>query len=158
MSTIRKYLLLPLIFIVAYLTTFWFDWQYKFLIIKYYKCFTDGKIHFNGKPFFFFPTGYFSLSFGLYCTALAFILLIKDTKKKLLKVVVTLITFFLSMAIISYINSNADLIECTACSNGERNLRYSEVPYDTIFIESLAISLLIFFLLDAVMKRNQLKK
>lgn len=41
-----------------------------------------------------------------------------------------------------YFDSSIKLLECTACDDGTRVLRYNDIRYDSIFVISLIISLL----------------
>ena len=153
----KRYLLVLLIFILASLSVAWFAWYYRLLVIKLHILSTSGKIHFVGKNFLFFASEYSMLSFGVFCSAISFRLFISDTRKRLLKIILTVVSFFLATAIICYINSMGEVLECTACNDGIKKLNYGNVSYDTIFIGSLGVSLLVFIVSDLITqaKRNE---
>jgi len=157
MKTRTNYILYPVIFISACLISACFDSYYRQLVIECYLLSTNGNIHFVGKYFLFFPSEYFIFCFGLYCTVLSFVLLKKTVRNKLIKLAIALFTFFLSIAAICYVYSNKYIMECTACDDGVRKLRYAEVPYDAIFIESLSLSLLIFLVIVWFSKNRNTK-
>jgi len=157
-GTSKTYPLLLLIFILTSLSAIWFDWYYRLLVIKLYILSTNGKIHFIGKNFLFFTNEYYLLSFGAFCTIISFRLLKSGAQKRLFKIILTVFSFFLATAIICYINSNVYVARCTACTDSVVKLIYGHVNYDAIFIESLGISLLTFFVLDIVIQNNRLEK
>lgn len=154
----KRYLFILLIFVLASLSTAWFDWYYRLLVIKLYILSTSGKIHFVGKNFLFFANGYSMLSFGVFCSVISFKLLKSDIRKRLFKIILTVISFLLATAIICCINSNLYVMECTACNDGTRELIYGHVNYDAIFIGSLGISLLVFFVTDFITQNKHKEK
>jgi len=154
----KRYLLLLLIFIVASLSTAWFAWYYRLLVIKLHILSTSGRIHFVGKNFLFFANEYSMVSFGVFCSIISFRLLKSDARKRLLKIILTVISFFLSTVIICYIDSTKYVVKCAACINGVVKLNYGQINYDAIFIESLGLSLLFFFIVDISTRNKRLGK
>ena len=152
MSVTKKYLLVLLIFILAAFSCLWFDQYYWQLVGKLYLLSTSNKIHFTGKPFHLFPNMYFLLSLSLFCSIITFLLINTSTKWWLLKIVITIVSFFIATAAISYIESNSYLIECTTCNDGTRKLSYGSIPYVKIFIESLTFSTMVFLVINRIFR------
>ena len=68
-------------------------------------------------------------------------MLFERTLSQLLgNILLATVLFFLTTTATSYITSLATVAQCTACSDGKRNLSYNEVNYDLIFLLSLFIA------------------
>lgn len=53
-----------------------------------------------------------------------------------------LFLFSIAIILISSLNANLKVIECTACDGGIRKLGYGEINYNLILISSLVISII----------------
>ena len=136
MNRTRRILLLPLVFVVTTLSTFFFYGGYRKMVRFFYKVFTHGKIHFFGKTTYQFPDDYFVLSFGVLCVVFAILLYRHTLKQRVYRSLFALALFILSNIIVSYARSTMALAECTACKGGILTMHVNAVPYDAIFISS----------------------
>ncbi len=150
----RKYLLLPLIFILSVVLTFIFQAQYKYLVLRCYLAFTDGVIMLAGKTWFLFPGGSMMLSFGVFCTSISLILF-KRKNGSALKIFTAIFAFFLATFIVCFIKSNNEVSGCTSFRNHRAIVFINDVPFDTIFVASLVVSFLVFWLADILISRRK---
>lgn len=114
----------------------------RLLIQALFKSLTNNVIHFYGKDFHLFASPYYYLSFGLLLLVAWFSWNGFILKQKILYGLVTALIFFVSIIVISWLNSNAMIIECTACNDGTRGIHYNDINYDAIIIGSLFLSMI----------------
>jgi hypothetical protein len=154
MAKLKEALLLITVFILAAFSAIYYEHNYRLFVRKVFKFINGENILFFGKDFHLFPSLKFVLSFGIFCT-IAFYIILKFIKKKILLTAITIITFFAVTIISSTIDSKLKIIECTACQDGVRKLSSSGINYDFHFILSLIIALLPLLLLT--WKQNKAK-
>lgn len=114
----------------------------RLLIQALFKSLTNNAIHFYGKDFHLFASPYYYLSFGLLLLVAWFSWNGFILKQKILYGLVTALIFFVSIIVISWLNSNAMIIECTACNDETRGIHYNDINYDAIIIGSLFLSMI----------------
>ena len=114
----------------------------RLLIQTLFKSLTNNAIHFYGKDFHLFASPYYYLSFGLLLLVAWFSWNGLTSKQKILYGLMTTLIFFVSIISISWLNSNAMIIECTACNDGTRGIHYNDINYDGIIIGSLFLSMI----------------
>ena len=149
--TFNRILLLIFIFALGVALAFYFEYYYRVLVVDLYKKFHPGQFTFFGK-YFQFPGARFISAFGIFGVALTSLLF--GQRKKILKLLIAVILFFLSTAAIVYAHSSYQLAACTACNDGKLTLGLRDIPYDLYFYASLFISLLPVFIM-AFNKRKQ---
>jgi cell division protein FtsL len=137
--TFNRILLLIFVFVLCVALAFYFEYYYRVLVVELYKEIHPGQFTFNGK-YFQFPGARFVSAFGIFGILLTSFLF--EQRKKILKLLISVILFFLSTAVIVYANSSYQLAACTACNDGKLTLGLREIPYDSYFYASLFISLL----------------
>jgi len=157
MSNRRIYLLCFISFVAGCLLASYFDFYFRQIVIRLYLLSSNGKIRFVGKNFLFFSGIGLLVSFGVYCAVLVYRICKVGIRKVLVKIIVSIFTFFFSLVCACFYLGTAAVIECTACK-GIRKLRYEDLPYDTIFIACLAISLVVFVIMYWRKKSNQIKQ
>jgi hypothetical protein len=139
------------VFLPAAFLAFYSEISYRRMVRFFFQLFQDGKIKFIGKNFHF-PDPYFIISFGLYCVLLS-VFLTGLARHKSLKLVFTLLIFFVATLATTYIDSMLKVAECTACRDGVRTLHFNAISYLFHFITGLLLSLLPFGL--PYFKRNK---
>lgn len=149
--TFNRILLLIFIFMLGVALAFYFEYYYRVLVVDLYKRFHPGQFILFGK-YFHFPGGWFVSAFGIFGMLLTGFLF--EQRKKLLKLLITVILFFLSTAAIVYADSSYQLAACTTCNDGKLTLSLRDIPYNLYFYASLFISLLPVFIM-AFNKRKQ---
>jgi hypothetical protein len=149
--TFNRILLLIFIFVLGVALAFYFEYYYRVLVVDLYRRFHPGQFIFFGK-YFQFPGGWFVSAFGLFGILLTGFLF--EQRKKILKLLITVILFFISTAAIVYAGSSYQLAACTACDDGKLNLNLGNIPYDLYFYAGLFISLLPVIIM-AFKKRKQ---
>jgi hypothetical protein len=125
----------------------------RHLIQILFKASTNNAIHFYGKDFHLFASASYYLSFGFLLLITWFSWTGLSSNQKVLDALLTTVIFFIAIVFISCLNSNAMIVECTAC-NGTRGIHYNDINYDGIIIGSLFLSM-IRTALRLVRKRNQ---
>jgi hypothetical protein len=113
----------------------------RHLIQILFKASTNNAIHFYGKDFHLFASASYYLSFGLLLLITWFSWMGLSSNQKVLDGLLTTIIFFVAIVFISCLNSNAMIVECTAC-NGTRGIHYNDINYDGIIIGSLFLSMI----------------
>lgn len=142
MKNWKKYLLIITVFILAVIASFLFEENYRHLVRYLYQFFTNGNLSFAGKNFHLFPSWSFVLAFAAFCSLLTIKMLICRGWKNVTMVFIAVLIFFAATSAICWWNSTTAIIECTACNNGKRIIRYNELNYDTIFMVSLALAVI----------------
>ncbi len=143
--------------LVSIVVAFLFEDYYRQLVRFLFKFFNGDNIQFLGKNFHLFPSDSFVVAFGLF-TSLIFLLLKFSTRPNRLKrTCVTVIVFFAMTILITALDSNRLIIECTACDDGIRRLTFNQVTYDKYFIISLTTAFA-YLLTTYLLERKRLKK
>jgi hypothetical protein len=152
----RSILILPLVFVLAAFSSFFFYSPYRRMIRYFYRVFTHNKIHLFGKDFPIFPSDYLVISFGICCVVLVALLFRHRFVQGLYRVLLTLALFFLCILLFCYFKSAMALAACTTCK-GILMLNFSAIRYDVIFITSVLIALLPLVLMEVIwqVKRKQ---
>jgi hypothetical protein len=139
---IKKLLIGTLAFAAGLATSILAESELRQLIRTLFRKLTNNAIHFYGKDFHLFASSYYYLSF-------AFIFLIiwiscKDhyIKENTKTGLMVLVIFFLSIVMLSLLDSNGRIAECTACQNGIRRIHYNDINYDAIICISLWASII----------------
>jgi hypothetical protein len=114
----------------------------RHLIQTLFRISTNNGIHFYGKDFHLFASVYYYLSFGLVLLTIWFSWNGLTPRQKVVDGLLTTMIFFIAIIIISWLNSNAMIVECTACNDGTRGIHYNEISYDVIIIGSLFLSMM----------------
>lgn len=128
-------------FIIGVALAIMFEDYYRRLIIYLFILFNGENIQFTGKNFHLFPSELFVVVSGLFVSLTFFIIYITP-RINILKIITwTVLIFILTTIIITFIDSERLITECTACKDGIRNLTYNEVPYDKYYLISIILSL-----------------
>lgn len=103
---------------------------------------TSNHIRFTGKNFHLFSSYFYYSSF-----ALAFLLFFLtnlglEVKQIIKSGIISILLFTLAVVVISLIDANMKVIECTACNDGIRILHWNEINYDLILSTSILISMI----------------
>lgn len=142
MTRNKRILILPLVFVLASIASFFIQRPFARMTRYFYSTFTHNKIYFTGKYFRLFPGDAFILSFGICCVVFTALLFRHTFKQGLYRTLIALGLFFLSVAVVCWFNSTAWLAACTACKTGRRPMGMGQVKYDIIFITGLSIAIL----------------
>jgi len=107
-----------------------------------FKWSTSNKIEFAGKNFYVFSNKLYFITFGI--TFL--ILILENLKQKatqiLKRIIVNFLIFSIVLIIISAIDANIKVIQCTACDKGTRTLHWNDINYGLIIGISAILSIL----------------
>ena len=132
--------------VVAYfLAVFAFTYEenYRELIRNLYQQLTENRITFkNFGKYFHFASGEFVSAFVIFIISIFILLKKQENKKRIRNMILGTLLLIISTILFCYIDSNGKLIECTACDDGKRVLRFNDVKYDLIFISSLIFGIL----------------
>ncbi|MEN2402459.1 hypothetical protein GKZ90_0021900 [Flavobacterium sp. MC2016-06] len=143
MKIFFKILILIIVAFLLALLAFAYEEHYREFIRFLYGLLTENKITFknNGK-YLHFASGEFISSFTIFIISI--FLLLKGQEKSQIgrNIILGIIFLILSTLIFCYIGSNGKLMECTACDDGKRVLKFNDINYDLIFISSLIIGIL----------------
>lgn len=90
---------------------------------------TNNRVQFIGKNFYTFASPVYYASLGLIFSLLALDLFSKTITKIIIYGVLAFLIFIIMLIGICTIDANLKIIECTACDDGIRKLRYNEVNY-----------------------------
>lgn len=119
------------------------------------KSFNGNNIVFIGKDFHLFVSFTFMISFGVFCS-LTFVIFKKYNFFNPLKVLIcSTLSFLITLFLIIYIHSKLLIIECTACDDGIRRLGYYEITYDSYWIISLSITLLVIGIITFIQSKKK---
>lgn len=143
MTNLKLYLYSILLLLISSALAFYFESNYEHGVRILYEKLSNHKIlfldHSNYSPL---TRGSFILSFGLFISLTYYLLIHQTLKQKIINVVLAGILFILSTIAYCYFNGLFKQIECTACDDGIRVLKYSDINYDFIFVSSLLTALL----------------
>ncbi|NNV58027.1 hypothetical protein [Limnovirga soli] len=160
MDKLKAILLLLLVFILTVVIAFYFENNYRVLVRHFFNFFQGAKIKFIAKDFHLFASPYMLAAFGLFSVSLTVLLYGQSKRRRLIYLSLTILLFFITTFVSTYIDSTGYVDECTACQDGVRRLHYNEINYDFHFITSLVIGLLPLlwtFLKKQISKRRQRK-
>ena len=143
MNKFKGGLILLVVFIASIYCSFYFEESYRKFIRYLYVALSDGRItFFTLKKYLHFASVEFILSFGLFIVVLCFLSYRQTTKQRIVNISLTLSILVSSTLIQSYSDSFFKIVECTACSDGTRQLHHSDINYDFIFISSLILAII----------------
>ena len=143
MTRLKAIFLLILIFVVTAGLSFYFENKFQITIRHLYSSLTDNKISFeHPRKYFHFASDLFVFSFGLYMTLLSYLIFKQTPRQRIINSLLTFILFPFTVLLYSYFDGLIKLVECTACDDGTRVLKYNDIRYDSIFVISLIISLI----------------
>lgn len=115
---------------------------FRSLIQDIFQWSTSDKIQFVGKNIFIFSNKLYFLTFGIGIL----ILTLENFNQKLIQVLksitITLLIFGILLIVISFIDANIKVAECTACNDGIRKLNWNEINYGFILGASAIISII----------------
>ncbi len=151
-TKLKRIVLNCLAFIIGIIVAFYSELFFRKQIQNLYKWSTSNKIQFTGKDFYLPGNIIHYISFGL-----AFLIFYLYNKNETITIILK--RFFLNSFIfiitivgISYLDANIKLVECTACPNGIRYLRYNEIKYS--LITGLSVFLAIFPIIIRLAKQT----
>lgn len=131
------------LFVFGVLSAFLFEDYYRQFIRFLYKYFTDDKLIFIGKNFHLFASLKFVLTFSIFCSVLFFALSRNIFYNKIKAIFYSFLIWFLTINILSFIDSKGLVIQCTACNDGIKRINYNEINYDSNFVLSILTTLLV---------------
>ena len=160
MNRIKIILILLLVFVLTITLAVYYENSYRVLVRFFFKSFQGDKIKFIGKNFHLFASPYFVIAFGLFSILLTMFLYRKNNRRRFIYLFLTIVLFFITTIVTTYIDSFGKVVECTACQDGVRPLHFNAVNYDFHFITSLVgglVPLFYTFLKKQILKRRQKK-
>ena len=137
----KKILISIGLFIIGIAISSFAEDQLRYLIQTLFKILTNNAIRFYGKDFYFFGSPYYYVSFGLSFPVTWYSWSGLTTRQKVTGLLLTFVIFFIAIIGISWAISNMMIVECTACKDGTRQIRYNDVNYDGIILGGLFLSL-----------------
>ncbi|MHC2990128.1 hypothetical protein OB13_00420 [Pontibacter sp. HJ8] len=114
----------------------------RIFIQNLYRNLSGQVIYFTGKDFNLFASPFYYFGFGFLILALWVGTSKTGFKGNLTFWLLTVITFLVALIIITYIDINFKLAECTACTDGRRGLRYNDINYDFTIVLSIVVALI----------------
>ena len=160
MNKLEGIVFLLLVFILTAVIAFYFENNYRVLVRYCFNYFQGDKLKFIGKNFHLFASLYMLVSFGFFSVMLAALLYGKSAMRRLIYLSLTVLLFFVTTFVTTYIDSLGKVVECTACQDGVRSLHYNVINYDFHSITSLFVGLLPVlwtFLKNQILKRRHRK-
>lgn len=143
--------------ITAVVAAFLFEGYYRQFVLFLFKFFNGDKIQFLGKNFHLFPSNSFVIAFVLFTLFTFSLLKLSPKPNQLKRTCTTVFVFFTATILITALDSQRLIVECTACNDGIRRVTYNQVTYDKYFIMSLTTTSA--YLLTAyLLERKRLKK
>jgi amino acid permease len=125
------------------LLAFNYEENYRELIRNLFQQLTENKISFkNYGKYFHFASGEFISAFVIFIISIFLLLKKQENRQRIKNILFGTLLLIISTIIFCYIDGNAKLIECTACNDGKRVLRFNDINYDLIFISSLIFGIL----------------
>ena len=109
-------------------------------VLSSYQWTTNDGIQFVGKNFFLFTSPIYYLGFGISFSIMAIDCLSKSVKQVIIIGTIGFLIFVFATIGLSALDANSKIIECTACNNGIRKLRYNEVNHGLILGISIILS------------------
>ena len=103
--------LLLLIFILTVVSAFYFENSYRVLVRHFFNFFQGDNIKFVGKNFHLLASPYMLVSFGLFCVLLAVLLYRQSTRGRLIYLGLTILFFFITTFVTTYIYSTGYIVE-----------------------------------------------
>jgi hypothetical protein len=142
MNRTKVIILSALVFVLTIALAFYYENSYRIFVRFLFIFFQGNKIKFFGKNFHLFATSYFVISFGVFSALMTMLLYRENKRRRLVYLFLSVLLFFITTAVTTYIDSFGKVVECTACQDGIRSLHYNAVNYDFHFIISLLVALL----------------
>lgn len=113
------------------------------IVLDLYQWTTNNGIQFVGKNFYLFASPVYYVGFGITLSLLALDLLSKSSINRVItNVAIAIFIFAIMLSGICTIDANLKIIECTACGDAIRKLRYNEMNYGLILGVSLIMSVI----------------
>jgi hypothetical protein len=106
-----------------------------------YLVFSNKQIILNGKDFHLFYPVYYYIIAGIVLAIVTWFLRMSGVRLGLKLALLFVVTSVVSVVVISYIDSQVKLAECSACNDGLRVLSYNSINYASIVSTSLVIAL-----------------
>lgn len=129
---IKKVLLGVLAYIIGIGIGVYFESFFRETIQDIFKFTTSNKIQFRGKNIYFSIGGIFKYILSFTLMLFLFSNLNLKLKQVIKNTVILLLIFGISLFVISAINANLKVIECTACDNGIVRIHWNGINYDLI--------------------------
>ncbi len=134
-----------ILFFAGLFLTSYLEIYYRRYIQFLYKWSTNGNLTLVGKNFRLFPKNPYLFSLGIYLSILFLFFRSKIKTNYWLLVASSIFFIWISIVVISFINSNIRLLSCTACNDGKLSINLYEVPYDEIVSLALLVGLIPIF-------------
>ncbi len=138
----KKIILRIIIFLVGVGIAFLTESFFRGFIQDVFQISTSDKIQFIGKNIYFIPNVIFLPILGLSLVTLSIENSNKNNFQIFINILRSLLLFFISIILISAVDANLKVIECTACIDGIRKLNWNDINYGIILGSSLLISII----------------
>lgn len=138
----KKTILRIIIFIVGVGIAFLTETFFRGFIQDIFQISTSHKIQFIGKNIHFIPNIIFLLTLGLSLVIFSIENSDKNSSQIFINLIRSLFIFFVSIILISAIDANLKVIECTACIDGIRKLNRNDINYGILLGSSILISII----------------
>ncbi|UGS20308.1 hypothetical protein [Flavobacterium cyclinae] len=138
----KKIILRIIIFLVGVGIAFLTESFFRGFIQDVFQISTSDKIQFIGKNIYFIPNVIFLPILGLSLVTLSIENSNKNNFQIFINILRSLLLFFISIILISAVDANLKVIECTACIDGIRKLNSNDINYGIILGSSLLISII----------------
>lgn len=138
----RYILFLIAVFILAVITAVYYENSYRYLVRYFFTLFQGEQIKFVGKDFRLFASPSVMVFFGLFAVGLMIFLREQNKSRRFFFSGLTVLLFFLTTLLTTYIDCTRYVMECTACPAGIRALNYNDIHYNTHLVISLVAGLL----------------
>ena len=138
----KKIILRIIIFLVGVGIAFLTESFFRGFIQDVFQISTSDKIQFIGKNIHFIPNIIFLPILGLSLVTLSIENSNKNNFQIFINILRSLLLFFISIILISAVDANLKVIECTACIDGIRKIKWNDINYGIILGSSLLISII----------------
>lgn len=145
------------ILLVSIIMAYYVEEYYSRLVRFSFTIFNGDHIRFVGKTFHFFASPAFVIASSLFNVGVFFFLRMASPPSRSKRALLVITIFFVATFIITALDSSRLVIECTACNDGIRPLRYNELKYDNYFIASLSMAAM-YLLVGYIVDQKRSKK
>lgn len=156
-NNLKTILVALVILFVSVIMAYYVEDYYRILVRFSFNLFNGDHIRFVGKNFHLFASPAFVIAFCLFNLGSIFFLRMASPPSRSKRALLVITIFFAATFLITALDSSRLVIECTACDDGIRPLRYNELKYDNYFIASLSMAAM-YLLVGYIVDRKRLRK
>jgi hypothetical protein len=144
------------ILVLSAIIGFYLYGVYRNFIMYLFDTLQSGRITIVGKNFYIFPPVVFVASLGAFSCIMVYTL--QKSSRKLLLIFISLLVFFTSSVLTTWLDSTGKIIECTACNDGRRTIFINDIAFSAHFVAALFFAAAPFAVAYWKSRRNNVDK